>query len=143
VTRAVINTTLTPTASFVTDGGIDFEASLIKRVLRKAVGDDGVRFVNGSRLATALVGDSIATNLFLLGYAFQQGLVPVSFDALDRAVVLNGGGVEANRRTFAWGRLAAHDPAAVDEFARPAMTPDAAPLALSDRIASHAEFLIA
>lgn len=67
MTRAVINTTLTPTASFVTDGGIDFEASLIKRVLRKAVGDDGVRFVNGSRLATALVGDSIATNLFLLG----------------------------------------------------------------------------
>ncbi|QDM22699.1 indolepyruvate ferredoxin oxidoreductase family protein [Tardiphaga sp. vice154] len=143
VTRAVVNTTLTPTAAFVTDGNIDFEANLIHRVLRKAVGDDGIDFIDASRIATALMGDSIATNLFLLGYVFQKGLLPIGFEALDRAIVLNGGGVQNNQRTFAWGRLAAHDPASVDAFATPASAPVVKPLTLPERIESNAKFLAA
>ena len=49
------------------------------------------------QLATALMGDAIAANLFMLGYAWQQGLVPMSFDALMRAVELNGAAVEMNK----------------------------------------------
>ena len=62
------------------------------------------------QLATALMGDAIATNLFMLGYAWQQGLVPLSFDSLMRAVELNGAAIEMNKTAFAWGRLAAIDP---------------------------------
>ncbi len=69
--------------------------------------------VDATELALALMGDAIATNLFMLGYAWQQGLVPLSLDALMRAVELNGAAIEMNKQAFAWGRLAAHDPAAV------------------------------
>ena len=86
------------------------------------------------QLATALMGDAIATNLFMLGYAWQQGLVPLSFDSIMRAVELNGAAVEMNKTAFAWGRLAALDPDAVADAAgvvRNAPTPaETAPRAL-------------
>ena len=74
----------------------------------------------------ALMGDAIATNLFMLGYAWQQGLVPVSFEALMRAIELNGAAVEMNKKAFAWGRLAAHD---IDAGASAPPAPAAAPTA--------------
>jgi indolepyruvate ferredoxin oxidoreductase len=55
----------------------------------------------------------------MLGYAWQKGLVPISFEALARAVELNGAAVEMNKKAFAWGRMAAHDPAAVQRAAYP------------------------
>jgi indolepyruvate ferredoxin oxidoreductase len=126
VTSAVINAALTPTASFVLNGDIDFEAAGMQRTLRDAIGrdatgKDGVDFIDGTGLATALMGDSIATNLFMLGYAVQKGLVPLSLAAIERAIELNGVAVENSKRTFNWGRLAAHDRAAVEAQARPVM----------------------
>ena len=58
-----------------------------------------------------------AANLFMLGVAWQRGLVPVGFDAIMRAVELNGAAIEMNKTAFAWGRLAAIDPNAVLEAA--------------------------
>ena len=141
VTRAVINTSLTPTAAFVTDGNIDFEAGLMNRILRDAVGEKGVDFVQGTKIATAIMGDSIATNLLLLGYVFQKGLLPLSFEAIDRAIELNGSAVEANRRAFAWGRLAAHDPAAIEAAVAKRVTPEAREMTLPERIRFNADFL--
>jgi indolepyruvate ferredoxin oxidoreductase len=63
------------------------------------------------------MGDAIAANLFILGYAWQQGLVPISFDALMRAIELNGAAVDMNKTAFAWGRLAAIDMDAVVDAA--------------------------
>jgi indolepyruvate ferredoxin oxidoreductase len=117
----VINSALTPTASFVLNGDVDFEAAGMQRTLRDATGKDGIDFVDGSGIATALMGDSIATNLFMLGYAVQKGLIPLSLDAIERAIELNGVAVENSKRTFNWGRLAAHDRAAVEAQARPVM----------------------
>ena len=57
----------------------------------------------------------------MLGYAFQQGLVPIALEAIERAIELNAVAVEANKRTFAWGRLAAHDRAKIEALVRPAM----------------------
>jgi indolepyruvate ferredoxin oxidoreductase len=74
-----------------------------------------------------LLGDSIGSNLFLLGYAWQQGLVPVSADAIDRAIELNGTAVTMSRAAFLWGRRAAHDPAGVAAHARPHVAAPAAP----------------
>ncbi|MGH7337708.1 MAG: DUF6537 domain-containing protein, partial [Myxococcota bacterium] len=72
-------------------------------------------------LATALCGDAIFTNPFLLGFAYQRGLLPIGRGALERAFALNARAVAANLRAFAWGRLAARDPAAVLAAARPAL----------------------
>jgi indolepyruvate ferredoxin oxidoreductase len=147
VTRAVINSALTPTASFVLNGDIDFEAAGMQRTLRDAIGrdaggKDGIDFVDGSGLATALMGDSIATNLFMLGYAVQKGLIPLGLDAIERAIELNGVAVENSKRTFAWGRLAAHDPAAVEAQARPVMREEPKPAqSLAELVARRVELL--
>ncbi|MDB5425253.1 MAG: indolepyruvate ferredoxin oxidoreductase family protein, partial [Phenylobacterium sp.] len=82
--------------------------------------------IDATGIATALIGDSIATNLFMLGYAWQRGLVPLGFEAIDRAIELNGVALEANRKAFAWGRLAAHDPQAVEAVAAPPEMSEAA-----------------
>jgi len=73
-----------------------------------------------TRIATALLGNAIATNLFMLGFAWQRGLVPVSEEALMRAIELNGVAVDANKRAFLWGRRAAADLDAVEALVRPA-----------------------
>ena len=65
------------------------------------------------------MGDSIATNLFMLGYAWQTGLVPVSAAGIERAIELNGVAVESNQETFRWGRRAAVDLAAVTALVAP------------------------
>ncbi|HJQ55351.1 MAG TPA: indolepyruvate ferredoxin oxidoreductase family protein [Vineibacter sp.] len=127
VTRAVINAYVQPTASFVLNNDIDFESHLMMRSIREATGGQGADFVDGTGLATAILGDSIATNLFMLGYAWQKGLVPLSLEALQRAIELNGVAVDTSLRTFNWGRLAAHDLAAVEAVARPQMREEKLP----------------
>ena len=112
--------------------------------IRDAAGDEAVSFVDGTGLATAILGDSIATNLFMLGYAWQKGLVPLSLDALNRAIELNGVAVETSKRTFAWGRLAAHNIAAVQAAAKPTLRSEK-PVArtLPEIIAKRVELLTA
>src|ERR1019366_10452851 len=60
-------------------------------------------------IASALMGDSIATNAFMLGFAFQKGAIPLSLEAILRAIEINGAAIEINKQAFTWGRLAAHD----------------------------------
>ncbi|MGH7091096.1 MAG: DUF6537 domain-containing protein, partial [Stellaceae bacterium] len=142
-TRAIVNSDLQPTAAFVLDGDVDFEARTLERALRTAAGDRGVDLIDATGLATALMGDSIATNLFMLGYAFQKGLLPLSLAAIERAIELNAVAVEANQHSFAWGRLAAYDHARLERIVRPAH-PAAAPRAaegLDALVARRAAFL--
>jgi len=113
-TRAVINSHVHPTAAFVSNPDIDFEPDVMLRAIKAAAGDCATEVVDASTLATALVGDSICVNLFMLGYAFQKGLLPLCLKAIERAIELNGVAVESNKRAFAFGRLAAYDGAEVE-----------------------------
>ena len=111
-TQVVLNSYEAMPGTFTTRPDMQFPAHGHRRRGRIALGgDDAARWSMRPQLATALMGDAIATNLFILGYAWQQGLVPLSFDALMRAVELNGAAIEMNKTAFAWGRLAAIDPA--------------------------------
>ena len=118
-TRAVVNDHAAMTGDFTRDPDMTFPANSMAKDIGRAVGDESADFVNATRLATALLGDAIGANLFVLGYAIQKGLIPVTLDAIERAVELNGVAVEMNKRALAWGRLAAHDPAAVEAAAAP------------------------
>ena len=69
--------------------------------------------VDATRMATALIGDAVYANLFLLGFAYQRGQVPLGAEALEQAIALNGVAVESNVRAFRWGRAAAQDAEAV------------------------------
>jgi indolepyruvate ferredoxin oxidoreductase len=109
VTRAVVNADLLPTASFVINPDLDFEAGAMRDALNGAVTAGDLDILDATGLATALTGDGIATNAFMLGFAFQRGAIPLSLDAILKAIELNGAAIEMNKMAFSWGRLAAHD----------------------------------
>ncbi|WP_425598054.1 indolepyruvate ferredoxin oxidoreductase family protein, partial [Thermomonas haemolytica] len=113
----VMNTYEAMPGTFTTRPDMQFPAADIVQAVRTALGGQEPVLVDATQLATALMGDAIAANLFMLGHAWQQGLVPVSLDALMRAIELNGAAVDMNKTAFAWGRLAAIDLPAVVEAA--------------------------
>ena len=118
VTRAIVNSGRAITGDFLRNPDHAFPVSAMEQSVVDAVGPDQAEFLDAGRLATLLLGHSIATNIFMLGYAWQKGLVPLSAEALLRAIELNGAAVEENRRAFNWGRRAAHDPAGVEAIAQ-------------------------
>ncbi len=118
-TRAVINSHETTTGDFTRQPDLQFPGPAMMDTIARATGKDGVDFVDATRLATALLGDSIATNLFMLGYAWQRGFVPLSEASLLRAIEINGAAVDSNKSAFRWGRRAAHDLQAVERAAAP------------------------
>ena len=120
-TTAVLDTSVAPTFEFALNPDLDLSPTGMEEALRTAVGEEDLHLLEAARLATALLGDAIATNLFLVGYALQQGRLPVGLPALERAIELNGRAVELNKRALSWGRLAAHDLAAVRRAALPAL----------------------
>jgi len=115
--NVVLNSYEAMPGTFTTRPDMQFPAADIVAAVRTALGGREPSLIDATQLATALMGDAIAANLFILGFAWQQGLVPISFDAIQRAVELNGAAVQMNKTAFAWGRLAAIDMAAVVEAA--------------------------
>jgi indolepyruvate ferredoxin oxidoreductase len=128
-TRAVVNAQQSMPASFLRQPDLLYPDADMKQAIDEAVGGHSL-YAPASRLAVALVGDAIGANLLLLGIAYQKGLVPISADAIERAIALNGVAVQANRRAFNWGRQYAVDEVAVMQAAglrdapRPAPTLD-------------------
>jgi indolepyruvate ferredoxin oxidoreductase len=113
-TSAVINGHQVMTADFTRLPDVQFPNQEIHEAIIEAVGTQAADFVDATRVATALLGDSIATNLFLVGYAWQKGLLPLSEESILRAVELNGTAVQFNKSAFLWGRRAACDLAKVE-----------------------------
>ena len=103
-TRAVVNDAQVPTAEFIRNPDAPFATGALKRRIAEEVGAEECHFLDATAIATALLGDSIAVNLFLLGVAFQRGLVPVSAAALERAIELNNVAVPLNKQAFLFGR---------------------------------------
>ena len=140
-TRGVVNCSETPTSDFTRDPDWQFPLEKMQSAIAEAVGSAACDFLDAHKLATTLMGDAIATNLFLLGYAWQKGWVPVSEASLDAAIVLNGAAIEMNRQALLWGRRAAVDPAAVEREATPAPVSPIKAETLDERIARRAALL--
>ncbi|MFV8817993.1 indolepyruvate ferredoxin oxidoreductase family protein [Haliea sp. E17] len=112
-TAAILNTDVAPTGDFQSNKHLDLGEARLRSAILKAL-DGGPSFdLHASKLATDLTGDSIGTNMLMLGYAAQKGLLPISIASIKEAIRLNGTFVKGNLRTFDLGRLAAHDPAAL------------------------------
>ncbi len=137
-TRAVINSTTAPTADFVRDPNWQLPGSKLSQDIATACGKDNVVFLAAGSISTNLMGDSIATNMFMLGYALQKGWVPVSGAAIEKAVELNGVAVEFNLKSFVWGRRAAVDLSRVEKIATPA-----AVIPLSQHLSRNLDELLA
>ncbi|KIF82936.1 indolepyruvate ferredoxin oxidoreductase family protein [Noviherbaspirillum autotrophicum] len=117
-THAAVNTAGSPTAAFVKNPDWQFPGTAAENEIRHACGSERADFIDAGRVATALMGDAIATNMFMLGYVWQKGWVPLSEAAVMKAIELNGVSVDFNKQAFVWGRNAAHDRAAVERLAK-------------------------
>ncbi len=115
--QVVLNTYEAMPGTFTTRPDMQFPAADIIAGVKVALGGRDPILLDATQLATALLGDALATKLFILGFAWQRGLVPLSLEALMRAIELNGAAIDMNRRAFAWGRLTAIDPQAVQQAA--------------------------
>ncbi len=122
-TKAVVNANVSPTAAFVTDNAIRYDVAAMRR--RMAETCASLADVPADDLAERLLGDTIFSNMLLLGAAYQMGAVPVGEEAILKAIDLNGAEVKKNQLAFRYGRLAAHDLAeamrlaGLDEAAKP------------------------
>ena len=112
-TYVALNTHGTPTAAFVKNADWQFPGGNCEAAVRASVGDNLVGAFDAEQVAVQLLGDSIYTNPLMMGYAWQQGRIPLSHAALMRAIELNGVQVDNNKRAFEWGRRCAHDLASV------------------------------
>ena len=108
-TTALINDHLVPLAAFAERPDMPFSAAGYTDIIRARIGTERTRFINATYLATQLMGDSISSNIFMMGYAFQEGFIPLSLGSIQKAIDLNGVSVESNQRAFSWGRAAAAD----------------------------------
>jgi indolepyruvate ferredoxin oxidoreductase len=127
---------------FTRNADFSLPTERLKRAIAAAAGREHAWFVDATRLATALTGNSIATNMFLLGYAYQRGALPLSAAAIEQALALNGEAVAMNQAAFRWGRRAAVDLAAVEALAK-ADQPETPSLSqsLDEMIARRVAFL--
>jgi indolepyruvate ferredoxin oxidoreductase len=110
-TRSVMNTDVAPTGAFTQNP--DWEVSPAAMLQRVKEATQELEAIDATRLATALMGDAVATNVFVLGYAWQKGWVPLQEASLRKAIDLNGAAVAMNLAAFDWGRQAALDAAKV------------------------------
>jgi indolepyruvate ferredoxin oxidoreductase len=144
-TYVAVNTHATPTAAFVSNPDWQFPAGNCEAAIAAAAGPDHVGGVDADTLAVQLLGDSIYTNPLMLGFAWQQGRVPLSHAALMRAIELNGVQVDNNKTAFEWGRRAAHDPQGVKALVRTGQVIELVKRStnVDDLIAKRIEFLTA
>jgi indolepyruvate ferredoxin oxidoreductase len=117
--RAIVNSHETITGDFTRNPDFVIPGRELRRSISEATGPNNSEFLDATRIASGLFGDSIASNLFMLGYACQRGLVPLSTEAIEQAIALNGVAVEFNQGAFRWGRRTTVDPAFVEARATP------------------------
>ncbi len=109
-TQIVGNSAVQPTAAFQFDRDLQINANHVESLITARTGEDKAWFIDATNLALKLMGDTIASNMFMVGYAAQHALLPVSVKALEQAITLNGIAIDFNLTALRLGRLFAHDP---------------------------------
>ena len=147
VTTMVVNQALSMPGEFTRNADFSLPTERLRRAISSATGGKASYFVDASRIAAAVAGQTIAANMVMLGYAYQRGCLPLTAQAIETAIDLNGEAAAMNKTAFRWGRWAAADPAAVDELTAPApgTVTDARRLSQSfdETVARRAEYLTA
>ncbi len=142
-TLAIVNLHEQPPGTFAQQADWEYPADEVRALIEESVGGAAAAdFIDATKLATALMGDSIAANLFMLGYAWQRGRIPLKEESLLRAIELNGVAVASNKKSFLWGRRAAVDLKRVERTATPAQPIVLQmPQSLDSIVAKRMEFL--
>jgi indolepyruvate ferredoxin oxidoreductase len=143
-THVALNSHSTPTAAFVKDTQWVNPAESCAQEIATAVGHEGLAAFDADKLSSQLMGDTIYINPMILGYAWQKGWVPLSLEALQRAIELNEVAVANNLAAFEWGRHAAEHLGAVEALLKPSQVVHFKKRdRIEDLIAQRVEFLTA
>jgi indolepyruvate ferredoxin oxidoreductase len=140
-TQALVNTAEMTTADFVKHRDANMQAGERIAAIGRIVGEKNLSTLDANALAEKLLGNTIYANVMMLGCAWQKGLVPVSLDALMRAIELNGVEIEKNKQAFDWGRVAASDAEAMASRISPAGA-GSCDESLEKTIGRRADFLV-
>ena len=108
------------TAEFTRKADLRIPGAALRHAIAERAGKAPVHHIDAQTAAVKLFGDSIAGNIFLVGYAYQLGCLPIGAEAIETAIELNGAAVEASKSAFRFGRLAAHDWNAIERIIGPA-----------------------
>ena len=138
-TRVIVNTAEFLPGDFTRNADYSLPTERLKRAIVGSAGASRSNFIDASRLATALLGNSIGGNMFMLGYAYQVGALPLSAEAVEKAIEMNGEAVPMNIAAFRYGRRAVVDPAAVETLVTPRPQEDNDSLRLSQTFAETVE----
>ncbi len=130
-TAVIANADIAPTADFVRNRDLDFRSAQVEKAIRAASNPNACDFIAADTIAVALMGDAIAANILVMGYAWQKGLIPLQRASIEAAIELNGVAVDFNKRAFGLGRLLAVRPDTVANLVEAARGPAAAPPATS------------
>jgi indolepyruvate ferredoxin oxidoreductase len=141
----VANTAEIMPGEFARSADFSLPVERLKKAIREAAGEHKSHFFDATRTASALFGNSLGANMFVLGFAYQHGGLPLSAEAVERAIELNGEAVAMNLAAFRWGRRAAHQPDFVKlMIAQPGQAPAAGVAQpLDELVARRVEFLTA
>jgi indolepyruvate ferredoxin oxidoreductase len=139
VTKMVVNTDEFLPGDFTRNADFSLPSERLRRAIIADAGRDNAHFIDATRIANALFGQSIGANMFMVGYAYQLGAIPLSAAAIEKAIELNGEAVAMNRAAFHWGRRAVLDHAAVDRLAKPAAASESDAEHLSESFAETVE----
>ena len=140
-TTVLLSTHEMSVADFARNPDLKLPTAELKRAIEERVRKGDLFAFDAHEYAVKLFGDSIASNMFMLGYAFQKGRVPVSAESIEKAIELNGAAIEMNRNAFRFGRLAAHDASALERIVKP--TVPKAPATLDEIVAFRVKELTA
>jgi indolepyruvate ferredoxin oxidoreductase len=146
-TAMVINVAEFMPGDFTRNPDFSLPTERLKRAIIADAGREKTHFIDATRAATALLGNTVGANIFLVGFAYQLGAIPLSAASIEEAIELNGEAVDMNKAALRWGRLAAIDPAAVETLIKPApeVMSDARRLSqsLDEMVARRSTFLAA
>ena len=140
-TAVVVSTYEMTTGDFTRNPNLTVPGQALRTAIADRAGKAPVSMLDAHEAAVKLFGDSIASNMYLLGFAFQKGFVPIGAAAIEEAITLNGAAVPMNLQAFRFGRLAAHDAAAIERLIKPAEVVQLKPRTLDDAIEFRAKHL--
>ncbi|UWR54630.1 indolepyruvate ferredoxin oxidoreductase family protein [Phaeobacter inhibens] len=138
-TGAVVNSHEIITGDFTRDTNFQLPTDRLQVALEARL-RDRLDLFDASDLARASMGDSIFSNMMIFGAAWQRGLLPISLEAIQEAITLNGAAVERNLRAFDIGRWAVLYPQEVQKLIAPNVVE--LPKSLEEQIAFRSAQLV-
>ena len=142
-TQVLVNTAEFLPGDFTRNADYSLPTERLKRAITGAAGRDRSHFFDATRIASDIVGRAISTNLVMVGYAYQTSALPLSAEAIEKAIELNGESVPENIAAFRWGRRAAANPAAIQALLQPKADAENDSLKLSQSFAETVDRRVA